>query len=167
MNESKEHLPEVVVFAGPNGSGKSTITELLKPNYIDYINADEIKRTLNCTDLEAAQIAIRQREEHVENKKEFCFETVMSTDRNLKLLQKARVEGFFIRTYIVVTANSGINIERVKGRVEAGGHDVPTEKIVSRYKRSLALIKDVVAVSHVCNIYDNSLTCPTRFFNKK
>lgn len=68
MNESKEHLPEVVVFAGPNGSGKSTITELLKPNYIDYINADEIKRTLNCTDLEAAQIATRQREEHVENK---------------------------------------------------------------------------------------------------
>lgn len=167
MNESKEHLPEVVVFAGPNGSGKSTITELLKPNYIDYINADEIKRTLKCTDLEAAQIATRQREEHVENKKEFCFETVMSTDRNLKLLQKARVEGFFIRTYIVITANSGINIERVKGRVEAGGHDVPTEKIVSRYKRSLALIKDVVAVSHVCNIYDNSLTCPTRFFNKK
>ena len=44
MNESKEHLPEVVVFAGPNGSGKSNITELLKPNYIDYTTVYNFKR---------------------------------------------------------------------------------------------------------------------------
>ena len=45
--------PEVVVFAGPNGSGKSTFTQLLMPP-IDYINADEIKKNLKCSDLEAA-----------------------------------------------------------------------------------------------------------------
>ena len=56
--------PEVVVFAGPNGSGKSTFTELLKPP-MDYINADEIKKNLKCTDLEAAQLEEKQREEHV------------------------------------------------------------------------------------------------------
>lgn len=54
--------PEIVVFAGPNGSGKSTFTELLKPP-IDYINADEIKKHLKCSDLEAAQIAEKQRED--------------------------------------------------------------------------------------------------------
>lgn len=48
--------PEVVVFAGPNGSGKSTFTKLLKPQ-MDYINADEIKKCLKCSDLEAAQLA--------------------------------------------------------------------------------------------------------------
>ncbi|MDE6601411.1 MAG: hypothetical protein K2K90_04475 [Lachnospiraceae bacterium] len=48
--------PEIIVFAGPNGSGKSTFTELLKPP-IDYINADEIKKNLKCSDLEAAQLA--------------------------------------------------------------------------------------------------------------
>ena len=53
MNGLKKK-PEVVVFAGPNGSGKSTFTELLKPP-IDYINADEIKKSLKCSDLEAAQ----------------------------------------------------------------------------------------------------------------
>lgn len=81
--------PEIVVFAGPNGSGKSTFTELLKP-HMDYINADEIKKNLKCTDLEAAQIAEKQREEHLQNKENFCFETVLSTDRNLKLLQRAK-----------------------------------------------------------------------------
>ena len=57
--------PEVIVFAGPNGSGKSTFTELLKPP-MDYINADEIKKNLKCSDLEAAQLAEKQREEHIE-----------------------------------------------------------------------------------------------------
>lgn len=60
--------PEVVVFAGPNGSGKSTFTELLKP-LMDYINADEIKKNLQCSDLEAAQLAEKQRERHVEQVK--------------------------------------------------------------------------------------------------
>lgn len=73
--------PEIVVFAGPNGSGKSTFTELLKPP-IDYINADEIKKNIKCTDLEAAEIAETQREDHLTNMREFCFETVLSTERN-------------------------------------------------------------------------------------
>lgn len=98
-----QRKPEVVVFAGPNGSGKSTFTELLKPP-MDYINADEIKKNLKCTDLEAAQLAEKQREEHVAHMDEFCFETVLSTDRNLKLLEKARGRGYFIRCYYVLTA---------------------------------------------------------------
>lgn len=83
-----QRKPEIVVFAGPNGSGKSTFTELLKPP-VDYINADEIKKNLRCTDLEAAQLAEKQREEHVSRMEDFCFETVLSTDRNLKLLKKS------------------------------------------------------------------------------
>lgn len=85
MNELQKK-PEVIVFAGPNGSGKSTFTELLKPP-IDYINADEIKKNLRCSDLEAAQLAERRRENNIEQMREFCFETVLSTERNLKLLE--------------------------------------------------------------------------------
>lgn len=46
----KERKPEIVVFAGPNGSGKSTITALLKPVGMDYVNADEIQKALACDD---------------------------------------------------------------------------------------------------------------------
>lgn len=167
MSEEKNSPPEVVAFIGPNGSGKSTITELLKPIGVDYINADEIKLALKCTDLEAAQIATRQREEYLRERKGFCFETVMSTDRNLKLLQRARSNGFFVRTHIIITATPRLNLWRVRGRVEAGGHDVPADKVISRYKRSLALIKDIVNVSHICDIYDNSSEHPSRIFLKK
>lgn len=167
MSEEENNPPEVVAFIGPNGSGKSTITELLNPIGVDYVNADEIKLALKCTDLEAAQIATRQREEYLRERKGFCFETVMSTDRNLNLLQRARSNGFFVRTHIIITATPRLNLWRVRGRVEAGGHDVPADKITSRYKRSLALIKDVVNVSHICDIYDNSLEYPSRIFLKR
>ena len=83
-----QRKPEIVIFAGPNGSGKSTFTQLLKPP-MDYINADEIKKYLKCSDLDAAQLAEKQREEHLEQMQEFCFETVLSTERNLILLKRA------------------------------------------------------------------------------
>lgn len=120
----KGKKPEIVVFAGPNGSGKSTFTELLKPN-MDYINADEIKKNIKCSDIEAAQLAEKQREEHMEKMEDFCFETVLSTDRNLKLLQRAKDKGYFIRCYYILTADPGINVFRVRSRVESGGHAVP------------------------------------------
>ena len=159
--------PEIVVFAGPNGSGKSTFTELLKPPMIDYINADEIKKNLKCSDMEAAKLAEQQREAHIDNMEEFCFETVMSTERNLNLLEKAKKKGYLIRCYYILTADPIINIYRVKTRVEAGGHDVPEDKIISRYDRALELVKDVVAISDICHIYDNSEEIPFRIFKKR
>ncbi len=158
--------PEIVVFAGPNGSGKSTFTEFLKPQS-DYINADEIKKALKCSDIEAACEAERQREAHLADGEEFCFETVMSTERNLKLLQRAKEKGYFIRCYYILTADPEINVYRVQSRVAEGGHDVPRDKIISRYERALKLVKDVVAVSDVCHIYDNSEERPFRIFKKR
>lgn len=51
--------PELVVFAGPNGSGKSTITDVLRPAYATYINQDEIKKFLQCSDMEALEISLK------------------------------------------------------------------------------------------------------------
>ena len=166
MVSEDNRQPEIVVFAGPNGSGKSTFTELLKP-HMDYINADEIKKNLKCTDLEAAQIAEKQREEHLKNKEDFCFETVLSTDRNLKLLQRAKEAGYFIRCYYILTADPMINVLRVRNRVLSGGHDIPQEKIILRYERALDLIKSLVPVCDICHIYDNSYNEPFRFFKKR
>ncbi|WP_295159198.1 zeta toxin family protein [Selenomonas sp. AE3005] len=166
MVTEENRKPEIVVFAGPNGSGKSTFTELLKPQ-MDYINADEIKKNLKCTDLEAAQIAEKQREEHLAQGDNFCFETVMSTDRNLNLLKRAKEKGYFIRCYYILTADPMINVFRVYNRVLSGGHDVPKDKIISRYEKALALVGEVVAVSDICHIYDNSSDRPFRIFKKR
>jgi predicted ABC-type ATPase len=46
---------------------------------------------------------------------------------------------------------------RVAGRVMDGGHTVPIEKIISRYRRSLANLPVAVALADRVYIYDNSV----------
>lgn len=157
--------PEIIVFAGPNGSGKSTITKMA--NIIEpYVNADDIKRANYCTDMEAAVMADEMRNTLIDNNKSFTFETVLSTERNLKLLRRAKEKGYFIRCIYVLTANPQINVSRVFVRTQSGGHDVPKEKILSRYDRALKLIPELLEICDVCHIYDNSDE-PTRIFKKR
>ena len=158
-------LPEVIVFAGPNGSGKSTITQMAGIGG-EYINADDIKRTTLCTDLEAAVKAEQLREYMIENRKDFTFETVLSTDRNLFLLQRAKEQGYFVRGIYVLTANADINVARVHAREALGGHGVPEEKIRLRYDRALTLIPKLVEICDILHIYDNTKE-PFRIFKKR
>ena len=136
-------LPEVIAFAGPNGSGKSTIIRMAKTVGV-YINADEIKKSNLCTDMEAAKMAEDLREKAIRNKQDFTFETVLSTRRNLDLLKKAKEQGYFVRCVYVLTADSHINVSRVRMREQSGGHGVPEDKIKSRYDKALALIPESV-----------------------
>lgn len=158
-------LPEVIVFAGPNGSGKSTITRMARIGG-EYINADDIKRTTLCTDLEAAIKAEELRERMIVDRKDFTFETVLSTNRNLLLLQRAKEKGYFIRGIYVLTCNADINVARVNAREALGGHGVPEEKIRSRYDKALALIPKFVEICDILHIYDNTQE-PFRIFKKR
>ena len=161
----KQLQPEIIVFAGPNGSGKSTITRMAKTVGI-YINADDIKRSNHCSDLEAAILAENLRESTMEAGEDFTFETVLSTDRNLLLLQRAKEKGYFIRCIYILTANPDINVARVQLRAAQGGHDVPEDKIRTRYDRAIKLVPEIVAVSDVLHIYDNTQE-PFRIFKKR
>ena len=165
MQQNSDKLPEIIVFAGPNGSGKSTITKMAK--IIEpYINADDIKRTNYCSDLKAAQIAEKMRENAILDKKSFTFETVLSTERNLNLLKRAKKQGYFIRCIYVLTSDVNINIVRVRSRESLGGHGVPEDKIRSRYEKAFKLIGELVEICDVVHIYDNTIT-PFRIFKKR
>ncbi|MBQ9871785.1 MAG: zeta toxin family protein [Eubacterium sp.] len=165
MQAEKQLQPEVIVFAGPNGSGKSTITRMAKTVGV-YINADDIKKANLCTDMEAALKAEELRESLVDRLEDFTFETVLSTDRNLKLLNKAKEKGYFVRGIYVLTANPDVNVMRVKVRESFGGHGVPEDKIRSRYDKALQLIPRLVEVCDILHIYDNTKE-PFRIFKKR
>jgi len=156
--------PVVLVFAGPNGSGKSTITALMPHNGV-YVNADDLKEEYAFTDLEAAQKAEALRNKLVDEKTDLTFETVLSTERNLLLLRKAKEAGYEIQCIYILTCNADINVARIRGRVREGGHDVPEEKIRSRYDKALDLLPQVIAVCDKIYIYDNSLM-PVLIFKK-
>ena len=95
------NVPKIIVFAGPNGSGKSTVAQAWE-NVGLYINADDIKAARGCSDLGAAQEAESLRELCFMERRSFTFETVLSTERNLDLLSRAKDAGFYIESIFVL-----------------------------------------------------------------
>lgn len=161
----KMNKPMILVFAGPNGSGKSTVTKAADI-VGEYINADDIKKELQCGDMEAAQIATAKREELLSKGESFTFETVLSSRRNLELLQRASYAGYYIKCCYMLTAAPEINVQRVFVRVKNGGHDVPVDKIHSRYHKCLTLIPELIDVCDEISIFDNTQQ-PYMLFSKK
>src|SRR5262245_28165314 len=112
--------PSLVVIAGPNGSGKTTLTRsLLQHEWTAghlYINADEIAEQelggWNSLDAvqQAARLADERREAALANGQDFTYETVFSTPRHLRLIERAKAAGYFVRVYFVGTADPSINI---------------------------------------------------------
>jgi predicted ABC-type ATPase len=159
--------PKLLVIAGPNGSGKTSVTsQILKHEWVEgcvYINPDNIAQELfgnwNSPEavLKAAQFATEQRENCLDNKQDFIFETVFSADDKIEFLERAKDAGFFIRLFFVSTNHPSINASRIANRVMEGGHDVPISKIISRYTKSIHNCCVVSKFVDRLYIYDNSI----------
>jgi len=106
---------------------------------------------------EAAIIADFFRSKLVSGMLTFSYETVFSHQSKLEFLSSARNNGFKIYLYFICTQDPKININRVKNRVQQGGHDVSEDKIESRYFRSLGLLKDAFLLSDSAFIIDTTI----------
>lgn len=96
------------------------------------------------------------RHELLKQRKSFTFETVMSSPDKVHFLAKAKELGYKTYLYYVATEDPNINMARVQNRVQHGGHDVPKDKIISRYKRSLDLLADAIKCTNRAYLFDNS-----------
>jgi len=159
---------KLYVFAGANGSGKSTLVKSFfkkeKYRHITYICPDNIVRAMpenNLSEeekyLKAFKIAERERNRLVKEGKPFCLETVLSRYDKVELIAKIKESGYKICIIYITTENPEINKRRVKRRVSEGGHDVPEEKLVNRYYKSLELIPELIKQANEFYIYDNSI----------
>lgn len=147
--------PMLLILAGPNGSGKSTIT-----GYFDivgeYTNADDVVKATGMDNIKAAELVDQKRYEAISNKRDFTFETVLSSEYKMNIIRKAKEEGYFIKCVYVLTTDPLLNVLRVRARVADGGHSVPEEKIVDRYYKSLLKLKELVELCDILHIYDNT-----------
>ncbi len=161
------HKPELIVIAGPNGSGKTSITQkFLHHEWADgttYINPDQVAKEIfgdwNSREavLKAADYCMSWREECLRNLTGFVFETVFSADDKIDFLVKAKKAGFFIRLFFISTNHPSINAARIAKRVMEGGHDVPIQKIISRYSKSINNCVTVAPIVDRLYVYDNSV----------
>lgn len=84
------------------------------------------------------------------------METVFSHPDKLELMKKASAKGYKVYLYFVSTEDPLINVKRVEGRVAAGGHHVPTNKIMERYERTMNNMYEAIKLSYRAYIFDNS-----------
>lgn len=159
--------PVLIVIAGPNGSGKTSTTRLvIKHEWAEqcvYINPDEIAQSKfgDWNDPNAVRQAVEYceewREQLLKEHKDFIFETVLSSDSKVEFLKRAKDEGYFIRMFFICTQNPTINAARIAKRVMEGGHDVPIQKIISRYEKALVNAIRVARFVDRAYFYDNSI----------
>jgi len=132
----------------------------------EYTNADDVVAAAGISNEEAALQVDERRYRAIEQRLDFTFETVLSSDYKLAVLRKAKESGYFIKCIFVLTADPQINVKRVEARVALGGHSVEEEKIVKRYYKSLANIKVMMDMCDILHVYDNTLDKPVRIIRK-
>ena len=150
--------PQLVMIAGPNGAGKSTFyNEFLRASRLPYLNADVIEAKTGIASIEIARILDAIRVEMVTQRAGFITETVFSDPAGAKvaLLRDAVTAGYDV-ALIYIAIEPELSARRVDQRVSAGGHDVPRDRIASRFARSLENLRAAIPFVTLVKIYDNS-----------
>jgi predicted ABC-type ATPase len=151
------------LVVGPNGAGKSTFIALTLAPLLprsSVVNADEIARQRWPEDpashaYDAAQVAADTRAKLIELGRSFIAETVFSHPSKLDLIHTAHRAGFTVVVHVLLIPEN-LAVERVRHRVQTGGHDVPEDKIRQRHRRLWVPVADAIASSDIGTVYDNT-----------
>jgi predicted ABC-type ATPase len=149
-------LPTLFIIAGCNGAGKTTASFTVLPellNVREFVNADEIARGLSPfqpekVSIEAGKIMLNRIDELIKQNIDFAFETTLASRSFVSLCKTAQEKGYQVFLTFFWLDSIELAIERVKQRVLEGGHNIPTDTIIRRYKTGLnnffTLYKEVV-----------------------
>lgn len=150
--------PLLLVLAGPNGAGKSTFFHAhLATSGLRFVNADILARELGLESPQAAVIADALRAELIRSGESFITETVFSdpVGAKLGLFTDAIQQGYAVVLLFIGISGPERSDERVAMRVSQGGHDVPPDRLVSRFPRVLANLRAALPVLSAVLVYDN------------
>lgn len=86
----------------------------------------------------------------------FSYETVLAHESRVDFLETAKNNEWLVYLYFVSTIDPDINCDRVEERVSRGEHDVPHDKIRSRYPQSHENLFSALQHCRRAYIFDNS-----------
>ena len=107
--------------------------------------------------MQSAKYCTALRIDCLENKKSLIFETVFSSLEKLNFINDAKQKGFFVRLFFVGTNHPSINAGRIALRCLNGGHEVPINKIISRYSKAIMNCSVIASLVDRLYVYDNSI----------
>ena len=166
MELPPDRRPIVVALAGANGAGKSTLYHAhLRAAGLRFVNADVLARELKLDPYAAAEMADSLRRELIKQRESFVFETVFSDPVGDKIafLKEAAEAGYTVVLCFIGISGPEVSEQRVAMRVSQGGHDVPTEKLETRYPRILTNLSAALReLPHVWVFDNDDLRTPFR-----
>ena len=169
--------PNLWIIAGPNGAGKTTFVQqtlstfglpadaYINPDAItlEYLKQQGIERwedapadVLKSTFIRAANDSEAMLMERMEQGGTALIESVLSTEKYRKLVQRVRELGGVFRLVYVALNSPNLSKDRVRIRVSRGGHSVPEDKLDSRWQKSLELLPWFAYHSDEFWLIDNS-----------
>jgi predicted ABC-type ATPase len=168
VSTTTPNRPKLWIVAGPNGSGKSTLYDttliddfersvwIINPDLLTQRIIDQEGLARDRANREAVERIMAWLEASLKTHHTVGVETVLSTDKYRRLVEAAQARGFEICLIYVMLRSPELNIDRVRLRVARGGHDVPKDKIVARFHRSLAQLPWFLDNSDRAYVFDNS-----------
>ena len=130
------------IISGCNGAGKTTASYSLLPEMLqcsEFVNSAEFAKGLSAFNpekaaIKASRFVIMKIRHLISRQMDFAVETTLATRTLLKTVKMAQSNGYTVTLLYFWLNTPELAIQRVKARVEAGGHNIPEETIRRRYR---------------------------------
>ena len=130
------------IISGCNGAGKTTASYSLLPEMLEcseFVNSDEFAKGLSPFNpekaaIKASRFVIMKIRHLISRQMYFAVETTLASRTLLKTVKMAQSNGYTVTLLYFWLNTPELAIQRVKARVEAGGHNIPEETIRRRYR---------------------------------
>ena len=142
-----EH-PLLWILAGPNGAGKTTYARRHFSDLVAarrFLNADDVARRMSPaepqrTAFAAAKAVLGRRADLIRRRTSFAIETTLASRTLLQAVQAAKRAGLTVTLTYLFVSNPALWNQRIAQRVMLGGHHIPSDVVIKRYRRSLELL---------------------------
>jgi predicted ABC-type ATPase len=143
VNRPGSKLKTIEIVAGPNGSGKTTFAKAYlqgRQGRAIYLNPDIIASGIAPLDFEkasfqAGRVLLGEIKSMIANGESFSFESTLSGRTWVPILGDAVGRGYKVTIYFLYLDSVKKNLQRIKKRVQWGGHPIPAEAVHRRHPR--------------------------------
>lgn len=145
-------MSKLFIISGCNGAGKTTASYTILPEMLDckeFVNADEIARGISpfkpeSVSIQAGKIMIERIRNLIINGIDFALETTLATRTHANVIKFAQENGYKVTLVFFWLNLPSLAVERVRMRVESGGHNIEEKTIRRRYD---------IGIKHLFSLY--------------
>lgn len=146
-------MKELIIVAGPNGAGKTSFANKYLPaarEALVFVNADEIARGLSVDESMSTQrdvAAGRQMLDEIDRLAslgiEFMLETTLATLIYATRIPRWQQQGYWVSLIYLKLPSADASVERVRRRVQAGGHAISEDVVRRRFEKSVKYLERI------------------------